>query len=301
MNNISHIPAICFGEILWDMLPDGPQPGGAPLNVAYHMNKLGMPTSILSKVGKDVQGDELIALLDSWGIDKQFLQFDDNYKTGEVIAKMNNGNEVSYDILFPVAWDYIEKNSGLKDKINSSSYIVYGSLASRNETTRESLFELLKTDAIKVFDINLRPPFIGQDLLKALLDKADIVKFNQAELEMSQLLFCGSFGNEASQVRFIMERFNIKEVIITKGESGASYYKSYNAYHSWGSEVKVKDTIGSGDSFLAAFLAGHYLNESPEKILKNAIAMGGFIATKKGGCPDYEVDEYTAFRNRMFK
>ena len=123
MNNISHIPAICFGEILWDMLPDGPQPGGAPLNVAYHMNKLGMPTSILSKVGKDVQGDELIALLDSWGIDKQFLQFDDNYKTGEVIAKMNNGNEVSYDILFPVAWDYIEKNSGLKDKINSSSYI----------------------------------------------------------------------------------------------------------------------------------------------------------------------------------
>lgn len=300
MNNKSHIPAICFGEILWDMLPDGPQPGGAPLNVAYHMNKLGMPTSILSKVGRDVQGNELIALLDRWGIDRQFLQFDDNYKTGEVIAKMNNGNEVSYDILFPVAWDYIEKNSGPKDRINAASYIVYGSLASRNETTRESLFELLKTDAIKVFDINLRPPFIGQDLLKALLDKADIVKFNQAELEMAQLFFRGSFGNEASQVRFIMERFNIKEVIITKGESGASYYKTDNAYHSWGSEVKVKDTIGSGDSFLAAFLAGHYLNDKPEIILKNAIAMGAFIATKKGGCPAYDLREYKAFRSQMF-
>lgn len=300
MNNRSHIPAICFGEILWDMLPDGPQPGGAPLNVAYHMNKLGMPASILSKVGKDVQGDELIALLDRWVIDRQFLQFDDNYKTGEVIAKMNNGNEVSYDILFPVAWDYIEKNSSLKDKINTKSYIVYGSLSSRNETTRESLFELLKTDAIKVFDINLRPPFIGQDLLKALLDKADIVKFNQAELEMAQLLFRGSFGNEASQVRFIMERFNIKEVIITKGESGASYYKIDNAFHSWGSEVKVKDTIGSGDSFLAAFLAGHCLKENPDIILKNAIAMGAFIATKKGGCPEYDLEEYKAFRNQMF-
>ncbi|MCR8558841.1 carbohydrate kinase [Mucilaginibacter sp. BJC16-A38] len=300
MKEKSTIPAICFGEILWDMLPDGPQPGGAPLNVAYHMNKLGMPTSILSKVGKDVQGNELIALLDHWGIDRQFLQSDTDYRTGEVIAKMNNGNEVSYDILFPVAWDYIEKNSGLKDRINAASYIVYGSLASRNETTRESLFELLKTDAIKVFDINLRPPFIGQDLLKALLDKADIVKFNQAELEMAQLLFRGSFGNEASQVRFIMERFNIKEVILTKGESGASYYKTDNAYHSWGSEVKVKDTIGSGDSFLAAFLAGHYLNESPEIILKSAIAMGGFIATKKGGCPEYDLEEYKAFRNQMF-
>jgi len=300
MNNRSHIPAICFGEILWDMLPDGPQPGGAPLNVAYHLNKLGLPASVMSKVGSDVQGDDLIDLLDSWNIDRQFLQSDTDYRTGEVIAKMNNGNEVSYDILFPVAWDYIEKNNSLKDKINTRSYIVYGSLASRNETTRESLFDLLKTDAIKVFDINLRPPFIGQDFLKALLDKADIVKFNQAELEMAQLFFRGSFGNEASQVRFIMERFNIKEVVITKGESGASYYKTDNAYHSWGSEVKVKDTIGSGDSFLAAFLAGHYLNESPEIILKNAIAMGGFIATKKGGCPEYDLEEYKAFRNQMF-
>jgi fructokinase len=300
MKEKSTIPAICFGEILWDMLPDGPQPGGAPLNVAYHMNKLGVPTSIMSKVGNDVQGDDLINLLDIWNIDRQFLQSDTNYRTGEVIAKMNNGNEVSYDILFPVAWDYIEKNSGLKDRINAASYIVYGSLASRNETTRESLFELLETDAIKVFDINIRPPFIGQELLKALLEKADIVKFNQAELEMVQLLFRGSLGNEASQISFIMDRFNIREVIITKGESGASYYKADKTHHSWGSEVKVKDTIGSGDSFLAAFLAGHYLNENPEIILKNAIAMGAFIATKKGGCPEYLISEYVKFKSEMF-
>ena len=296
----TYTPAICYGEVLWDVLPEGPQPGGAPLNVAYHLNKLGVSTSIVSKIGADENGRKLTQLIDEWGIKKQFLQIDRQYPTSEVIAKMNNGNEVSYEIVFPVAWDFIAKDEAVCNGLNSSVYFIYGSLASRNEVTRKTLFDLLDSDAIKVFDINLRPPFIGQELLKALLEKADIVKFNQAELEMVQILFRGSLGNEASQVRFIMETFNIKEVIITKGESGASYYTGDSACHLWGKEIKVKDTIGSGDSFLAAFIAYHYLKEKPDIILKNAIAMGAFVAMRKGGCPDYEVSEYEDFRHKMF-
>ncbi|MEO6977574.1 MAG: PfkB family carbohydrate kinase, partial [Mucilaginibacter sp.] len=102
------------------------------------------------------------------------------------------------------------------------------------------------------------------------------------------------------QVKFIQERFNVGEVVITKGESGASYYTSEKGYHLWGNEVKVADTIGSGDSFLAAFIANHYLKAQPEIILKNAIAMGAFIATKKGGCPDYIIQEYENFKSKMF-
>lgn len=293
-------PAICYGEVLWDVLPEGPQPGGAPLNVAYHLNKLGVATSIISKIGDDDKGQKLEKLIDGWGIKKQFLQVDKQYPTSEVIAKMNNGNEVSYEIVFPVAWDFITGADNIKSKLTPSSYFVYGSLASRNEVTRNTLFELLESDAIKVFDINLRPPFMGQGLLKKLLEKADIVKLNQAELEMVQVIFSGSLANEASQVRFIMESFNVKEIIITKGESGASYYKNGKGYHLWGNEVKVSDTIGSGDSFLAAFIASHYLQDKPEKILKNAIAMGAFIATKKGGCPDYQLSEFRKFKNQMF-
>jgi len=112
------------------------------------------------------------------------------------------------------------------------------------------------------------------------------VKLNQAELELVQIIFNGPLSTEASQVKFIRDRFNIGEVVITKGESGASYYTGEKGYHLWGNEVKVADTIGSGDSFLAAFIANHYLKAQPEIILKNAIAMGAFIATKKGGCPD---------------
>jgi len=294
------IPAICYGEILWDVLPDGPQPGGAPLNVAYHLNKLGLDTSIVSRIGNDLSGNKLESLLDGWGLNKHLLQKDTEYPTSEVIAKINNGNEVSYEIVYPVAWDFIKYPGNVTQQLKPSTYLIYGSLSSRNAVSRDTLFELLENDAIKVFDINLRPPFVKKDLLEVLLAKAAIVKFNQAELEMAQLLFGGSFSNEASQIEFIQRYFNIPEIIVTKGEFGASYYKDNKVYHAWGTEVKVKDTIGSGDAFLAAFIANHQLKNDPQTIIRNAVAMGAFIATKKGGCPEYKIKEYKDFKNKMF-
>ncbi|MDQ0640930.1 fructokinase [Pedobacter sp. W3I1] len=293
-------PAICFGEILWDVLPDGAMPGGAPLNVAYHLNKLGLPTSIISKIGNDEKGLELERLLDGWQINKSLLQRDTIHPTSEVIARVGSRNEVSYEIVFPVAWDFIDHQSMIDSALQSSIYFVYGSLASRNTLSRETLFNFLESDAIKVFDINLRPPFFNKRLLADLMERADIIKFNESELQMVQILFGGSFVNEKEQVGFIQECFSIPEVIVTKGEFGASYYRMDQSYHAWGSEVKVKDTIGSGDSFLAAFIANHQLGLSPKTIIKNAIGMGAFIATKKGGCPEYEIEEYKKFIEQIF-
>ncbi|OCX54863.1 hypothetical protein BEL04_08980 [Mucilaginibacter sp. PPCGB 2223] len=291
-NTINRTPAICFGEILWDMLPDGPLPGGAPLNVAYHLNKLGVAASIATRIGNDHNGQKLELLLDGWNIKKGLLQKDTVHPTSEVIARMNNGNEVSYDILFPVAWDFIGESNKIKAQLEPSSYLIFGSLASRNKISRDTLMDVLEADSKKVFDINLRPPFVNRDILETLLFKADIAKFNESELETAQLLFGGSFNNEALQVKFIQEHFGIPEIIVTKGEFGASYYKNSEAFRVWGQEVKVKDTIGSGDAFLAAFIANHYLNNDPMTTIKHAAAMGAFIATKKGGCPDYKIEEY---------
>jgi len=293
--------AICYGEILWDVLPDGPQPGGAPLNVAYHLNKMGVETSLISRVGNDTNGRKLMELMDLWGISKSLLQTDQLHNTSQVLARTNNGNEVTYEIVYPVAWDFITKESDPGKQISPSKYFIYGSLASRNDTSRDTLFSLLDTAAIKIFDINLRPPFINRSLLEILLDKADIVKFNEAELSIVQVMFKGSYESEASKVKFIQDRFNIPELIITKGEFGASYYRNQEASHIWGNEISVADTIGSGDSFLAAFIASHHSGARPTEILKNAVAMGGFIATKKGGCPPYSLAEYTDFKNRIFK
>ncbi|GAA4326735.1 carbohydrate kinase [Mucilaginibacter gynuensis] len=292
-------PAICFGEILWDVLPAGKKPGGAPLNVAYHLNKLGVKTGIISRIGEDANGKELENLLTGWGIPTRFVQKDQENATSEVIAKFN-GNEVTYEIISPVAWDFIAERDIADVKAARPKYVVYGSLASRNETTRNTLLNLLEMDTIRVFDINMRPPFVSHELLESLLYQADIVKFNESELAMSQVLFKGSLDGELSRVRFIQKKFGVHEVIVTKGEFGASYYIGDEAYHIWGNEIKVKDTIGSGDSFLAAFLASHYLNESPKEILKNAVAMGGFVATQSGGCPSYTVAEFKAFKEKMF-
>jgi fructokinase len=293
-------PAICFGEILWDVLPDGRMPGGAPLNVAYHLNKLGLSSSIISKIGDDENGVKLERLLDGWQINKSLLQRDTIHPTSEVIARVGSRNEVSYEIVFPVAWDFIDHQFMIDNALKSSIYFVYGSLASRNTLSRETLFKFLESDAIKVFDINLRPPFFDKSLLANLMERADIIKFNESELQMAQILFGGSFINELEQVRFIQERFSVPEVIVTKGEFGASYYRMDQSYHAWGSEVKVNDTIGSGDSFLAAFIASHQLGLPPKTIIKNAIGMGAFIATKKGGCPEYEIEEYEKFIDEIF-
>lgn len=308
MSNIEHRvsgikpTAICYGEILWDVLPDGPQPGGAPLNVAYHLNKLGMDTGLISRIGNDQNGQKLADLMDSWGISKALLQTDEQHDTSQVLARMNNGNEVTYEIVYPVAWDFIAGNTALKENVREAKYFIFGSLASRNETSRDTLFDLLEdTSALKIFDINLRPPFISRSLLEVLLKHADIVKFNEAELSVVQVMFKGSYEGEASKVRFIQDLFGISEVIVTKGEFGASYYHQDSSCHSWGQEVKVTDTIGSGDSFLAAFIASHYQQDTPWEILQKAIAMGGFIATKKGGCPRYEHHEYLDFKNQIFK
>lgn len=292
MKKLSECTVICFGEMLWDILPDGPQPGGAPLNVAYHLQKLGIDVSVWSRIGADDDGDKLRELLAHWEINPQFLQTDTKHATGKVIASLNNIQEVSYEILFPAAWDFIEPFS----KPFQADYLVYGSLASRNEVSKNTLLNLLEQAAFKVLDINLRPPFYEKNLIQQLLSKADLVKFNESELIEVCSYFGNIFSKEIDRVKLIQDKFNIEEIIITKGSSGASYFVKDKIYHAKATPVKVQDTIGSGDAFLAAFIAGHIGQENPNNIIENAAAMGAFIATQKGGCPPYDLAAFLNFK-----
>ncbi|HCN83422.1 MAG TPA: carbohydrate kinase [Sphingobacteriaceae bacterium] len=296
MNSRLSIPVYCFGEILWDVLPDGPQPGGAPFNVSYHLTKLKVPAGLISRIGDDENGRKLEALVDQWDVKKHLLQTDPEHDTSQVLAKIDaEKNEVSYEIVFPVAWDFIELNAQTIASVKEADYFVYGSLVARNDVSRNTLLQLLDHAKFKVLDINLRPPFFEWDLLELLLGKADLLKVNKAELDLVQEMLGVSYKTETEQVNFIKEKFNIREVIVTKGEHGASYYTKDNEYHTGGVPVKVSDTIGSGDSFLATVIANHYFKESPGIILKKAVAMGSFIAGKKGGCPSYDLSEYQEF------
>jgi len=290
--NVQTTPVCCFGEILWDILPDGPQPGGAPLNVAYHLTKLNVSTNLISRIGKDPEGKQLEDLMDNWRIGKHLLQSDPVHDTGRVIAKINSGGDMNYEIMFPVAWDFIEVSTTAIAKVKESEYFIYGSLAARNVTSRNTLFQLLDYAKFKVFDINLRPPFFEKQLLESMLKKADLLKVNESEIGEVLGMWKCDLIDENAQVNFIKKKFNIGEVLITKGANGASYYTSNSVYHAAGNSTEVCDTVGCGDSFLAAFISGHFLKESPDMILKKAVVMGSLIAGKKGGCPEYLLSEY---------
>lgn len=293
----------CFGEMLWDIVSDNKYPGGAPLNVSYHLAKFQSDVSLISRIGNDADGEELKGLVESWGIKTDLIQIDNEKGSGKVNAVMFESGEVEYDIKSEVAWDYIELTPKLKDAVKKSDCFIYGSLSARNIQSRETLLELLTEAQFKVFDINLRSPHYESGTLDLLLKQADVLKLNNWELiEVNKLLGLESHSSdEAVLVDTVMERFAIKQVVITKGKDGAAFYSDENVIRQASEAVvHVQDTIGCGDAFLAAFIVSYLRDEPPETMLKKAVAMGAFLATKQGGCPAYNLSEYEDFYKSYF-
>ena len=295
MNTNPSSLVICFGEILWDNLPTGRNPGGAPMNVAYHLNKLGVHSALVSAVGEDLAGKELLNFLESKDVPADMVQVDGQHQTSEVIATMNEEHEVSYDILTGVAWDYIDKAKVNILAVTAAAVFVYGSLSARSPQSRETLLYLLEHATYKAFDVNLRAPRYAPELILQLMQHADLLKVNAAELQaIAGWIGCKS-SIESDIILEILMQYPIREVVVTKGASGASLYIGDKCYDAPAYQVDVQDTIGSGDSFLAALLAMKLKSAEPEAALETAVAMGAFITSKAGACPDYDQREFYSF------
>jgi fructokinase len=143
MVSMENKKVVCFGEVLWDILPTGKKPGGAPMNVAYHLNRLGIQSTIISSIGMDDDGDELKVFLSNIGMPTEFIQTDEQYPTSKVLARIGADDEVTYDIVAPVAWDFIRYEHGFARLIEDADVLVYGSLVARNATSRDTLLQLL--------------------------------------------------------------------------------------------------------------------------------------------------------------
>ncbi|WP_316818515.1 carbohydrate kinase [Pedobacter nyackensis] len=300
MKNYSDKSVVCFGEVLWDILPTGKKPGGAPMNVAYHLHKLGIKSTMISRVGNDHAGVELLDFLKSIDISCNYIQHDHLHHTSEVHAKIGEHDEVTYDIIYPVAWDFIAFNPEHEALIRNADAFIFGSLGSRNDVSRSSLIKMLDYAKYRVFDVNIRAPHYSQEFITLLLGKCDMVKLNVAELEMITDWFDASCTNEIERIELLFKRFDFREVIITKGSKGATYYTEAIRYDYPSYPVTVQDTVGSGDSFLAAFLAMKLSNEPLEDMLDYAVAMGAFITSKSGACPSYskfDLDRFIWQRN----
>jgi len=281
---------VCFGEVLWDILPSGAVPGGAPMNVAYHLHKQQKNPALITSIGIDEKGEQLVKIFSDYGICTDFFQVDYEHETGKVFAEPNEHNEVVYDIVKPVAWDYIKWEDDFENLVSNANYFVFGSLASRNNVSKKTLFQLLEYAENKVLDINLRAPHFNRRIVEELLSKADFLKLNLAELE----LITGWFSKHTSiedRVRSITDKFKIQNMVVTMGGDGAVLYYNGNEYVQKGYKVDVVDTVGSGDAFLAGLLARLLDNASPVNALEFASGLGAFIAMQKGACPVYNVDE----------
>lgn len=279
--------AICFGEILWDNLPSGRLAGGAPMNVAYHLRKLGVDASLISRVGDDEPGKELIDFIASIEIPAENIQIDAEQRTSEVIAELKENNEMVYTITYPTAWDYIAWHNDFKIKIADADAFIFGSLSARNEVSRSTLLQLLEYAKFKVFDVNLRTPYYDEDTIATFLSKADFVKLNENEIVMLGNWFTEQH-DEQSVVAALMEKFQLLEILITKGADGGTYYTNKQRINYQAEKVTVVDTVGSGDSFLAAFLSKKLTGAKIVDCLNFASKVAGFITSQKGACPSYD-------------
>jgi fructokinase len=272
---------LCIGEILWDSLPSGLFAGGAPFNVACHLYKLGVNSHIASRLGNDILGSIIKSRLAEKGMSTALIQTDNVYPTGLVNVTLNSSGNASYEIVYPSAWDFIQADENLIKAAEESDVIVYGSLARRSETTSDTLEKILNLNKINIFDVNLRHPYDNPEIVKNTLLNSNVVKLNDDELNRLSGWF--GLGNEIKTAAYsLADKFGCTTVCVTKGANGSAMLMNNTWIEHPGFRVEVKDTIGSGDAFLAAFIDGLLKQNSPDEILNTANKLGAYVAGRNG-------------------
>lgn len=247
---------IGIGEILWDMLPQGQQLGGAPANFAYHVSKLGMQGVVVSAIGNDALGDEIMSFLEDKNLDLHLMRVEN--PTGVVNIELNNVGIPMYNIVENVAWDSIPFTSELEVLAQNTKAVCFGSLAQRKEVSRNTIrrfIESLPQQCLKVFDVNLRQQYYSREIIEWSMTHCDVLKLNDEEIvelkriwameEITDALFCAE----------LQHRYDIKIIILTCGAEGSYVYSKDGAVSFQETPtVDVVDTVGAGDSFTAAFV-----------------------------------------------
>ena len=278
----------CFGEILMDHFPTGKVAGGAPMNVAVWLQKLGLQSYVISKVGKDEDGDYLLEFLKQNGLSTSFIHTDDVLPSGYVEVYLKDGS-ATYNIHYPVAWDRITLSQEKIELVKESAALVYGSLASRDEVSRSSLIALMNHADFKVFDVNLRPPHYSMEILDQYIMSSNLIKFNDEEIyEIGEHYSISKNKSMEYHIEAMADITQTESICVTKGKHGAVLFYQNTMYHFAGFHVVVKDTVGAGDSFLGGMLSQLLMPDSdPEFALRYGCAIGAYVASQKGANPEF--------------
>lgn len=286
-------PVLCFGEIVWDALPSGIYLGGAPLNVAFHLQQLGTAALPVSAVGNDFLGDEVIRRLALKKVSTKWIQRR-REPTGSVVAHIGAAGDARYDILENRAWDHIEASAALMAIAGGATALVYGSLAARSDSSRHTLQQLLAAAPLKLCDVNLRAPHDAPEAVLPLARQADWLKLNREELARlapSGLLRADTADSAAdlpaAQLATFADWVGVANIIVTCGGDGAIVWSGGQRYAQAAPRIKVSDTVGAGDAFTARFLHGVLRQEATQQCLKAAVELGAWVASQPGAQPDH--------------
>ena len=290
---------VCFGEVLFDVFPNHKKIGGAPLNVALRLASLGANTQIISRIGNDPIGKELLQFIEDNNVTTTTIQVDNSHNTGEVIVKLDAKGSASYTINYPVAWDKIEVPPDAINAVKNADALVFGSLVCRDTVSYQTLLSLIEIAKYKIFDVNLRAPFYTKEILIDLMHRADFIKFNDDELfEISDYLN-SPYHSLEQNILFIAEKTNTKHICVTKGSHGAVLYFNKKMYYNSGYKVRLADTVGAGDSFLAGLLSKLLARNDPQEAINFGCAIGALVAQEEGANPVISIETITKFINPL--
>ncbi len=296
MKNAPTIVAI--GEVLWDVFPKGRHLGGAPLNFAVHAKHLGADAHIISRIGMDELGDQIISALARFRIRLDTMQTDPNRPTGRVNVTLDSKGQPSFEIVRDVAWDAIEETPEALALVSRADAVCFGTLAQRSTRSRASIQSLLsraRKAKIICCDINFRQEFYNRSVVEASLRAANLLKLNETELPALFKLLRYEASGPGAGARRLMKEFELNHVCVTLGERGANLYTWDGEFASPGYKVGVVDTVGAGDAFTAALVVKLLAGEGYEEALDHANLVGAYVATQSGATPSLDPKRLIAF------
>lgn len=284
MNDI----VVGMGEALWDVLPEGKKIGGAPANFAYHVSQFGLPGYVVSAVGGDALGREIVENFTSKGLNQLIAEVP--YPTGTVQVEIDQAGIPQYDIKENVAWDNIPYTDSLEALAKRTKAVCFGSLAQRNVVSRDTINRFLDAmpqtdDSLVVFDVNLRQGFYNKEILCNSMSRCNILKINDEELVTVSRMFGYPGIDLQDKCWILLGKYNLKMLILTCGINGSYVFTPGNVSFQPTPKVEVADTVGAGDSFTAAFISSILKGRSVQEAHSRAVRTSAYVCTKKGAMP----------------
>ncbi len=277
-----------LGEILWDMLPEGKQLGGAPANFAYHAQTLGAKGIVASCIGDDQLGNEITQRLETLKLQRQYIAVDKEHPTGTVTVKLDDKGVPDFTIHQNVAWDFIPSSPQLLELAKQADAVCFGSLCQRMEVSRNTVREFLKNtkpDCLRVFDINIRQSFYSKEVVDDMLEASNVFKLNDDELPIVAELL-DMTGSETEILSQLVDNYSLKLIVLTKGDKGSRLYsRDKNSEHNGFPPEKIADTVGAGDAFTAAVSLGLLLGNDLDDINEHANRVASFVCSQNGATP----------------